>query len=361
MWPVTAAFKAAVLSSHKIANLVTVTPPGGAPIILPLQSGSVTLDSSARIRRTASLVLVGDSSAYATCATPGALFAITHGIDYGASKELIPVFTGEVTDSGQDFGDGSISLTLGDLANWLARVQFLTPYQPAVGLSYVTVITNVVQTARPGTVVVNTSSNTAVIATGATWSTGPLDVIADLSADGSLECFFGPDGKFYIRDVQASLAVPVWSINAGDFGTLKSAARARPTDKLYNTVVVQPSQSDGSQTWAQQVAQVTALTNPRHPNYIGVVPYFWSSPSIITAAQAQAAAQSLLSKVLGTTETLSLGAVAMCALEGNDVLRVTTPQLNTQPAVSFTHFMDGFSMDLQSGDMSNSTRSQVAS
>ena len=132
-------------------------------------------------------------------------------------------------------------------------------------------------------------------------------------------------------------------------------------DRLYNTVVVRPSTTDGSQTWTQQVVQITDTTNPRHPDKIGVVPYFWSSPTIQNAGQAITAAYTILFRVLGTTETLDLGLISNPALDGNDVIRVITPQVNQDPADIFQHFVDTFTLDLVTGSMSLGTRSQAVS
>ena len=361
MWPVSAQFLAALAAPHRLTTTATVTVPGGSPLTLNVESGSISADATSRIRRTCSLSVEGDSSVYLACATPGAIFAITHGLVMGNTTETVPVFYGELAgDSEQQFGDGTIGLQLADHGNWLSRTRFLTPYTPAAATPRPTVITNVVQAARPGTVVVNSSTDSGTVAASALWlEDGPLDVVSDLSTDGGLESYFGPDGTFNIRALQTITTPPVWSIQGGKHGTLKQASRKRLSDRLYNTVVVRPSALDGSQTWPQQVAQVDDLTNPRHPLYIGVVPYFWDSPTALTAAAAMNAAQKILARVLGTTESLSLEAISNPALDVNDVIRVTTPQINTQVALSFQHYIDSLSIDVVSGAMTLATRSQL--
>lgn len=359
MWGLSAQFLSALKAPHKLAATLTVTAPGGSPLTVPVEAGSISVDGNARIRRTASLTVFGDNTVYDACSTPGALFRLKHGLIMGHTTELIPVLTGELAGNAQqDFGSGAITLSLADLGNWLTRCTFQTPYTPGA-ITRVAAITAVVLAARPGTGINNTSTDTGLVPAGLTWSTGALDVISDLSIDGGLECFFGPDGVFNIRNQQTLTSQPVWTANSGSYGVIEQAARQRPVDRLYNLVIVQPSASDGSQTWAPQTAAITDPGSPRYYTKIGVVPFVWSSPSITTAAQALAAAQRILAWMQGTDTTLSLQLLTNPGLEANDVIRVGTPSINWQPALTFQHFVDSFTFDLVSGSQQMNTRNQV--
>jgi hypothetical protein len=358
MEPVTQRFLDALRSPHKTPTKFTYTPYGGVETALEVLSGTVTADASQRTRRTASLIVYGLQADYEMIAAPGTVFHIEHGIDYGGGiTEMVPVFHGELTDSEQRIGDGTISLSLADHANWLNRVRFLTPYAPASFTTRVQAISDLVTAAKPGTSVVNASSDTGTVGSQNVWTDSRTDAITSLCRDGNTDAYFTADGGFVIRDLPDANTLSVWTGQ----GLWESVARKRPFDKLYNTVVVRPSATDGSQTWTQQVAQITDTTNPRHPDRIGVVPYFWDSPTIGSATTALAVAQRMLFRVLGTTETLNLGGISNPALEANDVIRVVTPQVNTDPANIFQHFIDGYTLDLASGSMSLSTRAQAVS
>lgn len=359
MWAVSDQFLQALKGPHEIRTTLTVTAPGGSPVEVAIKSGNLRVESGSRIRRKGSLVLVGDSSVYEAVSAPGSIFSIQHGLKMGNTVELVPAFTGEATSPAQDFGGGTIGLTLADNAQWLSRTRFVTPYAPSPALTRVAAITSVVTAARPGTTVVNESTDTGTIGSAQVWTEGPLDVISDLSGDGGTEAFFRADGVFVIRDAKTLVSSPVWEAKAGDGGTLLSAERTRDSDRLFNTVVVRPSATDGSQTWVQQVAQVTDVNSPLHPSKIGVVPYFWSSPTIKTAGAALTAANRILDRVLGVTETLSLGSITNPALEANDVIRVITPSIGIEPAQIFQHFIDSYSYDLGTGAMTLATRSQA--
>jgi hypothetical protein len=356
MWTVSPTFLQAIQFPHKLISKFTYTVPGGAPVVLKVQSGTVSVDASQRIRRTANLTVFGLQADYDAMTTPGTLFHIDHGIDFGGSStELVPVFQGEQTDGEQRIGDGTIALSLADSATWLSRSRFLTPYAPVATTTRVQAISNIVTAGRPGTAVTNLSHDTGTVGSQNVWSDSRLDAITSLCKDGGTDAFFQPDGTFVIRDLPTATTASVWTAS----GILESGARKRPMDKMYNTVVVRPSATDGSQTWSQQTAQITDTSNPRHPNYIGVVPYFWASPTAGSAAAALTAAQSILYRVMGTTDTLSLGLISNPALDANDVIRVVTPPVNTDPANIFQHFIDTISLDLVTGSMSLGTRAQA--
>lgn len=357
MRSVSSRFLAALKSPHKLVSDLTYTVPGQGAVGLAIQSGSVTADAGNRIRRTATLTVYGSSADYRAMVTPGTVFHIDHGLDYGGQTEMVPVFHGEQVDGEQRLGDGTIQLSLADHGNWLDRCRFTSPYAPQSYVGRMQAISDIVTTAKPGTSVVITASDTGTVGSQNVWTDSRLDAIQQLCSDAAADAFFGPDGVFYIVDAPSDATQSVWTVS----GLVESAARKRPSDRLYNTVVVQPSATDGSQTWKPQTVQLTDTSNPRHPNYIGVVPYFWSSPTITNAAAAKAAGAKILYRVLGSTETLNLGLVSNPALEPNDVFRVVVPAVNGDPADIFQHFIDRFTLDLVTGAMSVDTRSQAVS
>ncbi|WP_213816220.1 hypothetical protein [Glaciihabitans sp. dw_435] len=334
-----------------------MTPPGDDSREIPITAGSVSVADGTSPRRTSTLTLTSTPAQFDSLITPGANVKITHGIDFGGASELVPMFSGGLVDGSQSFGDGTVSCTLADDGAWLARTNFLSPYSPPPTMRRVDVIRAIVLDSKPNTLVVDISTDTGKVG-NVVWDTDRVAAIKDLCRDGGTVARFDGDGTFTIRDAPSTTDQSVWTIAAGDGGTMKAATRKRTQDRMYNTVVVRPSASDGSQFWTQQIAQVTDPTHPRHPSKVGVIPYTWASPTIATGPEALAAAFRLLDRVLGTTETLSIGAVANPALDGGDVIRAITPKINTQPAVIFQHFIDSLSFDLLTGDMTAATRSQ---
>lgn len=361
MWPRSARFDPAIASGPSFRTFCTITAPDADPVTVDIAGGTLSVDGSARNRRTIrDLRLVGDKSVYELAATPGALFLATHGVDYRSSDELLPIFAGEVLVPEQDFGDGSIGVQLVDLSNWLARCSFSSPFIAEADAGRVATITAVVEAARPGTSVTNLSTDTSTLAVQQMWTTGPLDVIADLTRDGGTEAFFYPDGSFIIRDMPTTTTPAVYAFNSGAGGTLESIKRRTPLNRLYNRVVVHPGGRDGSQTWANQEAEVTDPTHPRYSGKIGVATLDIYSATAQSDTEALGIARRELDRVLGAVETLSFGAISMPALEANDAVDVVTPQINNDPPQFFRHFIDRFDMNLRTGSMSAASRRQVA-
>ncbi len=362
MWPVSDRFLKSLGYGPRFVNLCTVTPPSGDPISCTVIGGNLRVDSTQRVRRRIeSFEILGDSTVYEQVTTPGALFEIEGGVSYRSSDESIPIFTGEALAPRQRFGGGTISLTLVDHANMLSRCRFVAPYIVAAGTTRVAAITTVVQFIKPGTIVIDESGDTSTIATQMMWTENALDVIDNLTTDASLEGFFRPDGAFVIRQVPTVLTPAAWSIIPGRGGTLTSLDRIRPTDRLFNTVVAQPSALDGSQTWTDQIAAITDPTDPLYPSNVGVgtVPLFLPLPTAATAAAALSAAHTRLDKVRGRTESLLFGTISNPALEGGDVVRIGSPQVGNDLARTWQHYVDSFDYDLNTGLMSGQTRAQV--
>jgi hypothetical protein len=359
MWTVSDRFQQAPARSSTLASTVTLTTPGGASQVLPLASGSVTVDRSQQVRRTAALAVKGGRDLYVLLSTPGASVRVDHGYAWsGTDRELVPVITGPLSTASLAVGDGLVSFGVADRWQAFAAMEYLAPYTPATTATRVATITAAVTDAFPGITIRNSASDTGTVATAQAW-TSRADMVAALATDGGMEAFFAPDGAFVLRDLPTIGGAPVWTIKAGVGGTLKALTKTRPLDRLYNTVVLTPATTDPAQTWTQVVAQITDTTNPRHPNRINVRPFRYAAPTILTETAAQTVAGQLLTKVQGTTETFSLSAMACAALESGDIVRVMTYDDRGQPETLVNHFLEQISLDLAAGDMTASTRSNV--
>lgn len=353
MWPVTPQFLASLTAAPLLQTVFTYTVPGGQPVTCDVESGSITVDSSQVVRRQGQVTITGDVSTYQAVSTPGTIVDIQHGVRYGNITETVPVFHGEITTPAQDLGGATVALTLGDMSNRLGAEQFITPYSPVLNTLRTTAIANLVTAAIPGIQIVNTCSDSGFLSGNLSWQTSqsPTDVITALAKDAGAEAFFLPDGSYLIRDRPVLNSSPVWTTRQA-----VSATRTRPTDQMFNTVVVQPGTSDGTQKWTQQVVSITDTTSPLYFSKIGVRPYIYQDNSSLSTAQAVIGAQAILSQFEGTSESLALGLVNNPALEGSDVIGVAVPGINLEPPQFFRHFIDNFSLDLQTGAMTLATR-----
>lgn len=358
MWSVTDRFKTTAVQSHQVASTCTITTPGGTGQDFPISAGTVQVDRSQQIRRTApSLQVKGGTAAYALLSVPGTQVLIQHGFIYGGTdRELIPMLTGELSSAALPLGDGLIALAVADRWQKLAACPRLYPYTPATTARRVDEIIAAVQGVFPGITVRNTATDTGTVGTAQAW-TSRADQVAAYATDGGMEVYFAPDGALVLRNVPKITDDPAWLIKTGPGGSLQALTRSRPLDKLYNTVVLTPATADPNQVWTQVIAQITDTSDPRHPNRVGTRPYFYQSPTALTLAQAQAVAAQVLTRIVGTTETLSLTALAMPALEGGDVVRL---QISADTGdLIVNHFLQQVTTDLATGDMSANTRSST--
>jgi Putative phage tail protein len=358
IWPTSDAFKTALTQSHTLGYSCTLTTPGGATTSLELAPGStVNATGGQIIRRTAPLQIKGGSAVFKQISAPGAVVSLQYGVVFGGGvSELVPVAKGKLTGAATVAGDGLIACTIADDGQQIASTPFLTAYAPSKTAGRIATVIAAVQGGVPGVSVSNGASDSATIGADLTW-TSRADLIQALLTDAGAEGFFLPDGSFQIRDLPAVTDTPVWTFATGPGGTIENLSRNRPLDKLWNTVVVQPANLDASQTWTQVVAQITDTANPRHPNYIGTRPYVWQSPTIMSAAEAQSIAAKILTKLQGSTDSLSLGAVSNPALEPGDVIRATNPTDDGTEIIQ--HLIESLSLDIASGSMTLQTRSSA--
>lgn len=355
MWAISDRFRDAVSRPHTVITGVNYTLPGGTPQTLQFSSGTVTTDRTQRIRRTATLQVIGGSLLFDQLSTPGCRIAVDHGFLFGGNdQELVPMIRGELSSAALQLGDGLIQISVADNWQGLAGADYLTPYTPAVTARRLATIITAVTDVYPTVTIRNTATDTGTIATAQAW-TSRADMITALAADGNTAVYFAPDGALVLRD-NPKISDPVsWLIKTGDGGTLKDLSRSRPLDKIFNAVILTPATADPAQGWTQVTAVISDTNNPRHPAKLGrTVPYRWSSPTAITGAQAAVVAGQVLDRLQGSTETLSLGAISNPALEGGDIVRVLTPIDGGNTIVN--HFLDSAQTDLATGAMSCGTR-----
>lgn len=351
-------FLDALNTSHRRSTAVTATIPGGTTVDLDWEAGSITAASGTGQRYSAELTVTpkpGQATA-ALLGTPGTIVRIEHGVDFGAGQiERVPVFTGEVASSPSVsiIGD-SISLSLSDQWKRIERCRFLAPFTPPAATRAAT-IAAAVTAAIPGVEILILDDG-GTHSGGTTWDRDRTQLIQDLARDGGLEAGFDAAGVFVIRKAPTPTAGgdAVWELKTGSESNILTAEREIPLDRLYNTVVVSPSTED--QTWPAQVVDNLPVSHPRHKSKIGVVPYFWASPTITSGAAANAAGVTLLARVVGEAGTVKVSALGNPALEPCDVVSVYHSATATDPGMSETHFADSIAIDLRNYSMELATR-----
>lgn len=373
MRPISTRFVTALGVSHKRATKIICTPPGGDPVVIGQAkrgangaygpgwtSGSVSSSNSTGARYQASLTISPEPGAdtFGLLSTPGAIFTIRHGIDYGAGDvELIDCGVYEAAKGAVNLGEGGIGLSLVDQWQRIERCRFLSAYYPTSGTRAAKIAEAVAGAFDTVDVLILTQGG--VYEQGDNlWERDRTQFIADMAKDGALESAFDASGTFRIRTPPVlDGSAPVWTFRTGEMSNIVTADRERPLDRMYNTVVMQPM--DDTQSWDQQTIVLADIDHPRHPSKIGVVPFFYKSATLNTPAEVTAAGIAIMQRVLGTTETVSISALGNPALEVGDVVSVIHGATDTDPGFQATHLIDSFQMDLDTGAMSLATRSST--
>lgn len=359
MRPVTPLFLRSMNGSHKRKTRITCTPPGGPTTELLWESSTINAQSGTGSHYSASVGVVPQpgSDTFGLISTPGAVFNIQSGIQYGAEEELTDCFTGQLSAAPKAsiFGE-SFDLSLTDDWIWLSECRFTDPYAPPAGTRAQT-IANAVLAAKPGTVI-DIRNSGGNFSGGKVWERDLTQLITDLATDGALEAGFDAAGVFVIRSIPIlDPALAVWTFRSGEVGNILSADRVVPLGVLYNRVVVLPSTT--TQTWTRQVIDLQDVNHPRHQSKIGIRPYFFSSPSAMSAGAAFAAGEGILQRLLASASTLEIAAVSNPALEPGDVVTALQGRTMTDPGFTEVHILDQFGLDLRTFQMTASTRSAV--
>lgn len=358
MRPISDRFKAALKVSHKRATEITCTPPGGDPIPLRWTAGNVSSSKSTGVRYQANLTLAPTPGldTFGLISTPGAVFRIKHGIDFGAGDvELVDCGVYETAKGATKIGDGAVALSLVDQWCRVDRDKFLSPYYPESG-TRASKIVEVVTGAMPGVATVVLADGGIYEQGERLWDRSRPTFITDMADDGALDVGFDASGAYRIRaqpilDPKAA----VWTFRTGEPSNIDSAERERPFDKRYNMVVMEPL--DGSQSWDRQIIILDDPDHPMHPDKFGDAQFFYKSPTLDTPEQVTAAGVAIMQRFLGTDETISIGGRGNPALEVGDVVTIVHEPSGNDVGLQVAHIIDSFSMDLRTGGMSLATRS----
>lgn len=368
MRPVSDAFKAAITQSHRMAVLVEVLQ--DSTVIRTLDTvtgGTVTLDAKAQSRGRVDLTLVDDgtlslvpTTAASTLAPYGRELRVSRGIRYpDNSLELVRlgVFRFDETTISESPGSLEIQVAGPDRSDRISTARFEAPFQIASGTNVATAILAIITPAYPDVVTdfVTTAVTTPDIFVeeeGDRW-----ELALKLARDAGLRLYFNGDGTL-VLDVD-STGQPVITLAEGTTGVLLSGGRRWTSQGAFNRVIA-TGENTGVGTPVRGVA--TDL-NPLSPTYyngpFGPRPKFYRSQFIVTATQAQDAANAMLARELGTTQTVNFGTLVLPHLEPGDIATITRARVG----INEDNVIDSLTIPLtHDGAMTGATRaSQVMS
>lgn len=286
---------------------------GGDSVTLEPISGRLTQDATRKGRWDGSLSFAGDDllpTRPGDILTPfGTRVTATLGIELlDGSVSTVPYGTYEITTAStkSDAGERTVQVGLGDVSGLVERYRFETSKTISSGTDLGSMINSVISD--------RTGFNPAVPTVGATLGadrvfgldtgTAPWSELLDVLDGFSRTAWYDRVGHIQVGsiNVDPTSAYPLSSLasSSADFDT-------RPP----NVIVARGEAQDGT----EPVQAVAMDTDPSSPTYAGTGPgtspygrvtYFFASPLLLTEAQAQAAANTILSQNVGAGATYEL-------------------------------------------------------
>lgn len=408
MRTVSAQFQDAVRGSHAVATRVEVLRDGDVThVIDTVTDGAVTLDQAAatRGRLDCTIIdpdLVPDDPAAALApygnelrvyrgvlfpfgggaeevtdgggASSGQSWPITlwgtevESEDPGPTITIVAIPTEELVSLGifridettvTDNPDGlEIRVTGMDRSVRMIDARFEQPITVAAGTNVATAIEQLAQDAWPAveTNLTATSLTTPLLVGeegGDRWK-----FMQDLAASIGHSLYFDGDGILVSKPVASPNGDLAATFAEGDGGVLLTASRSWTRQGTYNRVIATGENPGEGAVPARGVA---TDDNPASPTYYygqyGKVPRFYASQFLATSAQAEDAAQALLNRELGTTQTVTFGVIVNPALEPDDLVTITRNRLG----IDETHVIDSITIPLAADQsMSGRTRAVIA-
>lgn len=343
-----------LVASHVLSTQVdSMDATGLAPRALgiPFSDGTVQVSSTSRIRRVLSLTIPdprwlpqSDDDALSPYS---ARIRVRQGVKFpDGTIETAPVGVFRIESIDGDEQRGPVELVGHSLEAMVIDARFESPRQ-ASGPSCVGLIQTLIVEANPtAEVVVATIQDAPVPRT--TWDEDRWGAIEELATAIGCDVYCDPLGRYVIADVvDPATAAPTRTLKSGTGGTLKSVLRGISREGVFNSVVARSSGLSVAKPIQAVARDTDALSPTRWGGPFGKVPRFWSSPLVSTQTQALLAAQSILSKSIGLTKSVSIEAVPDPTIDAGTAVRII-PNPDAAPNGEI-HVLESFPLRLAVG------------
>lgn len=331
-------------------------------------AGDVTLDATAAVRGRVDLVIVDDGSLGLVPTTPRDLLApygnelrVYRGLRYPSGlEELVSLGIFRIDETAIDDTAAGMQIAIAgqDRACRVIDARFEEPFEIEQGTPVGAAIDEAlgltgfaIDHSTPDAVAPSTTTDTPYLI--AEEGADRWQFCLDIARGAGLTLYFNGDGDL-VLDTIARTGAPIATLAEGEDGVLVSAGRRWDRSGSFNAVIA-TGENTGEILPARGVAYDL---DPASPTYyygpFGQVPRFYQSSFLVTDAQAQSAAESLLAKELGTTQRVSFGTFVNPALEPNDIVTITRERAGLSAE---THIIDQITLPLTpDGVMTGTTR-----
>lgn len=310
------AFDVAIAGSHRIAVDATVLPASGPAgnVRARVGDGSVTIDSTAAIRRTCSSVaidapgLTPTSAASLLSPLPGNELQLFRGVVYtDGTQEMysLGVFGVDEADLSTDSG-GTTTVTISgsDRSKTVSENAWDFPYQVAAGTDLATAVMALIADRLPSATF-SFAPTTGLVVPGLLYGTSDQDndpwaAATNIAAAAGMELFFDANGVCTMRPVlDPSTAATSWRVGDGNSVRLLSIGNQLTRDGSYTRVVATAQSTTGSGP-LRSVAALPATA---------VRTFYYSTAAALTQTQLDAVAAALLLRYGGSFRNVSFSTV----------------------------------------------------
>lgn len=333
MWPLSTAARQIIAASH--SRTVRATAFGasiGRMDNLPISGGTVTVDATSQVRRTAT-VTIADPTLWPAdpldILSPfGSELLLEYGIVLpGRGTEWVPLIRGTIVAAGRQrpyrSGDGPITLSLADRSLRVAEDRLDSPAQTVSGALATAEIRRLIQeTLGVGVTVADLTGSTQIAPVmeiaRERWREG-VEKLAD--AIGA-ECFADPQGRFVIRTQPQPTDPWAWEIRSGHGGAMVGKRESLTRERVYNRVVATGQRTDGTPPVRSAVSDDDPSSPTRWGGPFGRKSRYYSSPLLTTTGQCTTAATAILARAKGIAASVDIESIVNPALDAGDVIRV---------------------------------------
>jgi hypothetical protein len=265
-----------------------------------------------------------------------------------ANRELVPLGTLVVVEA--DFEHWpAIGLTCRDRAWLLSQYRNVRAFSTATGTASMTALTDLIGfTQFPGSRLAMNFPATSFTVGAQVWDkqADPTEAAGQIAAAAGLQFYADPMGVFTCApqpDIDTDEVAASYVEGPGSM--LLMPARKLSGEATRNAVVAESSAPD----LTTPVAGYAQDDDPNSLTYvgrIGIIPDFYDSPLLRTAAQCDLAARTRLRNIAGLSDTTAIAALVNPALDSGDILYLSSPSRSLDTKL----IADGFSVPLRAGE-----------
>lgn len=352
-------FSEALTRGYKICLVIQVLDGTNGQVLAELdtvETGAVTLDSSAAIRGRCDLTIVDDGLRDLIPTTPQDMLApygneirLARGIRYpDGTAEAVELGVFRMRQVNPEDSGASSTIQITGLDRWsrLTDARFEQTWVIPAGTNAVTAIRNTVLDAYPDCPLDLGTTNITLPQKLGERGGDRGTFVQDIAWSIGSELYFDGTGTLCRRPLAVATDNNRWTIREGEGGALLKVGRAWDAERVYNKVIVSGEPIDD----ALPVCATALDNNPQSPTYyygkFGKRPRFYVSQMITTEQQAGLAAAGILAKSLGTSQQVTFDQMVDPTMEPGKVVRIMRERLGLDEK----HVLDTLTIPLAARD-----------